>query len=349
MQMITEEKIEVQTSQWNGRLPDVATAALPRLNAHRAGWITAVSTGFRHSTYLLEAKTRDEIIGVLPLCLVAGPIFGKFLVSLPYVNTGGVWARDRNVAEALISGACDLADELDVRYLELRHERAVSHPRLNFERTDKVHMRLSLPASSDLLLASLKSKVRSQIRKSMKFGLSVEFGRHKRLDEFYRVFATNMRDLGTPVFSKDLFANILDHLGEFAELCIVRSGSQVASVGLLVHLDDMSEVPSASCLRAFNHMNANMFMYWQMLERAIELGSHQFDFGRSSIGSGTHKFKSQWGAQPNQAVWQYYVRKGNPEEMRADSNGKRKLVKVWQRLPVWLTKLVGPTVVRGIP
>jgi hypothetical protein len=96
-------------------------------------------------------------------------------------------------------------------------------------------------------------------------------------------------------------------------------------------------------------MNANMLMYRHLLERSVQRGSHLFDFGRSSEGSGTYKFKAQWGATPHPATWQYYVRRGDPSEMRPDAEGKKRLVQLWQRLPVWFTKLIGPPIVRGIP
>ena len=92
-----------------------------------------------------------------------------------------------------------------------------------------------------------------------------------------------------------------------------------------------------------------MFMYWQLLERAIIRGSQTFDFGRSSKDSGTYRFKRQWGAEPSQACWQYYVRRGNPADLRIDAGNKQRLVKTWKRLPVWLTKVAGPAIVRGIP
>jgi hypothetical protein len=116
-----------------------------------------------------------------------------------------------------------------------------------------------------------------------------------------------------------------------------------------VHHAKRTEIPSASALREFNSTNVNMWMYWQLLQRAIEMGSSEFDFGRSTIGAGTYKFKEQWGAKPSPAVWQYYVRKGDPADMRPDSQGKQRLVQFWQKLPVGLTKLIGPAIVRGIP
>lgn len=347
--MATSQEFQVTTRKWAGELGSVEGAKWPRLNAHHRAWVSSITKGLKHTAYLVEAKTSTELLGVLPLCFVSGPIFGKFLVSLPYVNTGGVWARDHDVASQMIDAACDLADQLNVKHLELRHEIAVPHPRLNFERIDKVHMRLALPEVPEGVVAALKSKVRSQVKRSNQFGLTLEFGGTEFLSEFYNIFAVNMRDLGTPVFSKKLFGNILESFGDKAEFCLVRSEGTPAASGLLVHSEGITEVPSASCLRKFNRMNANMFMYQHLLERAVERGSHTFDFGRSSVGSGTYKFKSQWRSEAHPAAWQYYVRKGNPEDLRPDAEGKQRLVEIWKKLPVWLTKIIGPFIVRGIP
>ena len=281
--------------------------------------------------------------------LVSGPIFGKFLCSLPYINTGGAWAQDDKICSALINKACDLADSLDVRYLELRHEQPFSHVRLNFERSDKVHMRLNLPETDEELEKSFKSKLRSQIRKSGTHNHVVKWGSHDLLNDFYTVFSANMRDLGTPVFSRGLFRSILHEFGTDAELCIVENARRPISGALLMHSNGTTEVPSASSLRSWNPTGANMFMYRQLLSRAIHRGSRTFDFGRSTVDSGTYKFKAQWGAEPHPAVWQYYIRKGSADEMRPDSARNQKLIKIWQKLPVWLTRIIGPPIVRGIP
>ncbi|MDG2222007.1 MAG: FemAB family PEP-CTERM system-associated protein [Rubripirellula sp.] len=339
----------VEIVDWPVNWPQIIDAAVPRLAGHESAWIDSISSGLRQRVYCLQTRRDNDVTGILPLHLVSGPIFGKFLVSSPYINTGGVWAQSHDDAAALVGRACELADELDVKYLELRHETPVEHPRINFTRTDKVHMRLELPDSSDALMKSFKSKLRSQVKKSREYGLVVEFGGEELLADYYAVFAQNMRDLGTPVFSKSLFANILRSFKGRAELCVVRKESQPIAAGVLIHNHGVSEVPSASSLREFNRTNANMLMYWHLMSRAIERGSHTFDFGRSSEGSGTFKFKSQWGAKPQPANWQYYVRKGSPEEMRPDDEGKQRLVKLWQKLPVWATKLIGPEIVRGIP
>ncbi|MDE0867162.1 MAG: FemAB family PEP-CTERM system-associated protein [Rubripirellula sp.] len=321
----------------------------PLLAAHRAEWLESLKAGYRHRSFLIRTSHQGTTLGELPLMLVSGPIFGKFLCSLPYINTGGAWATNDRVAHALVDQACTLADQTDAKYLELRHEVPLQHPLLNFERTDKVHMRLELPASDAELDKSFKSKLRSQVRKSGTHNHEIRWGGRELLAAFYSVFATNMRDLGTPVFSVRLFESILDVFQSDAEICVLENGGQPVAGALLVHGIKTTEIPSASTLRSWNHTGANMWMYRHLLQRAIERGSETFDFGRSSVGSGTYKFKAQWGAKPHPAVWQYYVRKGSVEDMRPDSAKNQRLIKTWQKLPVWLTRLIGPSIVRGIP
>lgn len=327
-----------------------ARGEYPQLNGHSQAWVDAICKGLKHKPFVLVHHDEHGVAnGILPLVLVQSILFGKFLVSLPYLNTGGPWSVSQTVASNLVTRACELADQLDVRNLELRLEHPVEHARLNVCRTDKVHMRLELPTSDEALDVSFKSKLRSQVKKSNEHGLTIAWGQFELLDDFYRVFAINMRDLGTPVFSKKLFKEILTAFPDEAELCIVKKDALSVAAGLLVHSRGVSEVPSASSLRSYNHTNANMWMYRNLLKRAIERGSRTFDFGRSSVDSGTYKFKSQWGAKPYPANWQYYIRKGSADEMRPDSEGKKKLVRIWQRLPVALTRLIGPEIIRGVP
>jgi len=323
-------------------------------------WWDAIVSGLGHRPYYLVVQdSQRKAFVCLPLMLVKSKLFGRFLVSLPYLNSGGLTSHGSSsiheeLGHFLIDRAVQLADDLDVNHLELRHEVRFEHPAFNYERTDKVHMRLALPSSPDELMASFKSKLRSQVKKANENPFEVRFGGLELLEDFYGVFAHNMRDLGTPVYSKNLFRQILSSfakmaVGSRAELCVVSLEDRPISGALLVHHAKRTEVPSASALRKFNPTNVNMWMYWQLLQRAIEQGSSEFDFGRSTAGAGTYKFKEQWGAKPKQAVWQYYVRKGDPSDMRPDSPSKIRLVKVWKKLPLWLTRLVGPSIVRGIP
>lgn len=316
----------------------------------RSEWAEVFSSAFRHRPYFLWIQTDDRITGVLPLMHISGPIFGSFLVSQPYLNTGGVLADTPEVAAQLIERAVQLADALNVKHLELRHETRTEHPRLNSTNTEKVHMRMELPATADALWTGLKSKLRSQVKKPLNdTSLSVTFGHLGQLNAFYDVFCRNMRDLGTPPFSKNLFREMLVKFGDSAEICSVLLNGQPVASGFLLHGPEVTLIPSASSLREFNHTACNMLMYWHALKRSVERGQKAFDFGRSSHDSGTYKFKQQWGAEEYPAVWQYCLRQGNLGDVQPSSGKFDKVIDVWQKLPVWLTKLIGPEIVRGIP
>ena len=210
-------------------------------------------------------------------------------------------------------------------------------------------MRLTLPATPGQLWDQLSAKVRNQVRKGTKSELTVIWGGQERLGEFYDVFSQNMRDLGTPVFSRRLFVEIIRQFPDRAEFCIVRAGTTPVAAALLLHGWGTTEVPSASSLRQYNRTCANMLMYWKLLERAAERGQAVFDFGRSSPESNTYRFKQQWGATPFPAEWQHYVRRGSASDMRPDNPHYERMIRVWQRLPVDLTRWIGPMIVRGIP
>lgn len=332
--------------------------ACPDANAvsgdHDPRWLHVLRTALDHRVFAITAMVDDKIVGYLPLALVSSRLFGRFLVSLPYLNLAGVVADDLAIAQALINEATDLARVHDVQYMELRHGSEIENEHLTQKRDEKVRMVLDLPQSPELLWKNLKAKVRNQIRKGDKFDLSMHFGGQDLVNEFYDVFAINMRDLGTPVYPRKLFANVIDLFADTAEIALVRYQGQAIAGALLIHdplhvSNGITQVPSASTLRRFNHTNANMWMYHQMLCRAIERGATKFDFGRSSEDSGTYRFKKQWGSQPIPTVWQYHVRHGDINVVRPDSPKYRRRIETWQKLPVWVTRLVGPSIVRGIP
>jgi FemAB-related protein (PEP-CTERM system-associated) len=334
------------------RLPDleryVARGGVVPLSRHPA-WLRILRRGLGHVPYCLEAVADGQTRGLLCLAYVRSLLFGRFLVSLPYLNYGGVLADDEATSRLLIDGAAALADQLKVRYLEVRHETAVAHPRLPHKATTKVNMRLALPGQLGQLWDRLPAKVRNQVRKGQKSGLTVHWGGQELLADFYHVFSHNMRDLGTPVYSRRLFRSVLEQFPDRAEICSVRLGKQPAAAAILLHGWGVTEVPSASSLRSHNHTCANMLMYWHLLERAVERKNEVFDFGRCSPDGNTFRFKKQWGAEPAYTEWQYYLRYGKIGELNPYSSRYQGYVRRWQRLPVWLTRLIGPLIVRGIP
>lgn len=322
-------------------------AAVVPLTRHPR-WLQIFRDGMKHRSIAIEAVHEGQTVGCLPLVLLKSRLFGKRLVSMPYVNTSGVSANTAALQQQLVAEAIKLSDQLGVKSLELRHEVKVDHPSLSEPAAQKIHMRLDLPGTSELLWKSFDPKVRNQVRKGEKNALRISWGTHDQLPAFYEIFAKNMRDLGTPVFGQILFRSILTTFPD-AELCVVRQGDKPLAAALLLHGKGITEVPSASSLREYNSTCANMLMYWHLLQRAISREQATFDFGRSSPDSPTHQFKKQWGAKPFPAVWQYYVRKGSASDMRPDNPKFRLMIRTWKKLPIWLTRLIGPSIARVIP
>jgi FemAB-related protein (PEP-CTERM system-associated) len=337
----------------SARLPQLAdfvrdsSSNLP-LSKHPA-WLTILQRALGHEVYALEVRDGDTTHGFLPLAFVSSFLFGRFLVSLPYLNTNGVIARSPDVQTRLIDRAITLADELGVRYLELRHERPIEHPDLNAHFTSKVHMRLDLPRTSQLLWKQLDPKVRNQVRKGTKSEFQVAWGGQELLDGFYHVLCRNMRDLGTPVYGQGLFRETLRTFPDDAEICLLCDGQEPVAAAMLLHGAGITEVPTASSLKEYNPSCVNMLMYSHLMDRAIERGQAVFDFGRSTLDGPTFRFKKQWGALPQPATWQYHVRHGSIGEMRPDSPHYSRAVRLWQRLPLSVTRWLGPRIVRGIP
>lgn len=321
---------------------------------HDPAWLDILRQALHHKTSVLLDWRGKRLAGALPLALTRSPLFGKHLVSLPYVNRAGLLASDPESAHTLVAHTERLAKDYDARYLELRHHgEAFPSDRFTHTRDEKKRMVLDLPHTTDQLWTSLKAKVRNQVRKGTQAGLQISFGRESLLPGFYSVFATNMRDLGTPVYPRTLFGAMLNYLGDQCEIALVTQESMPIAGAILVHdrigKKETTQVPSASCLRQFNSLCANMWMYRQLLDRAISRGAIQFDFGRSSLDSGTYRFKKQWGAKPEPTPWQVILRRGSLNDARPDAPRNRKRIEQWQKLPVWVTKAIGPRLARGIP
>ena len=207
-------------------------------------------------------------------------------------------------------------------------------------------MLLPLSMDAESLMSGFKSKLRSQVRKPRKDGLNAEIGGVEMLDDFYPVFVENMRDLGSPVHSKRWLQNVLQAYGSRAKCCVVYmpDGEPAAGGVILCHSQTVS-MPWASALRHLNRWNPNMLLYWTFLEYAANQGYAFFDFGRSTPGEGTYRFKEQWGAKPEPLFWQNISFNGSQaEEQTIEKSKFDKAIQYWQKLPVPVTRVFGPRI-----
>lgn len=316
---------------------------------HRFGWKAVFENSFGHSCHYLAAiDDNREWQGILPLVHLRSRIFGNFLISLPYLNYGGLVCKNEAAAVALLDEAEKIRRSCGATHVELRH--IAGRPGNLPTKQHKVTMILDLAGSDDDQWKAFDPKLRNQIRKAQKSGLKFKRGHLDLVDAFYEVFARNMRDLGTPVYSKQLFRNILETFSDTTAIAAVLHGEKVIAAGIVSWFRDRVEVPSASSIRDHKLMCPNHMLYWETIRFAIEHGFRKFDFGRSTPGEGTYHFKKQWGALPVQLNWQYLMAEnGRLPELNSHNRKYQMAIRVWQHLPVSITKLLGPRIVRNIP
>jgi len=311
-------------------------------------WRHVFEKAFGHETVYLAAREHGAIAGVLPLVLFNSRVFGRFASSLPFVNYGGVLARDGAVAEFLLERATAMLAERKLAHVELRHT-ARQFPDLQ-ARAHKVAMLLTLERDRDQAWEKLDRKVRNQVRKAEKSQMTARVGGAELLDRFYDVFARNMRDLGTPVYSPRFFAAVFAAFPTTARVFLVDTGDVTVAGAITLSFRDTVENPWASSLREYRSLSPNTLLYWRMIEHAIATGHTTFDFGRSTPNEGTYNFKAQWGAEPTPLHWEYVLDGGRSLPNLSPSNPKfRAAIALWTRLPLAVTNLVGPHIVRSIP
>ena len=316
---------------------------------HQWGWRRVFERAFGHECVYLAAANRGTVTGVLPIVVFKSPIFGRFGVSLPFVNYGGALADTAVVARELLDAAAREASARGLKHLELRHL-APRYAGILPAKQHKVAMTLPLPPQPDALWTALDRKVRNQVRKAEKSQLTAVHGGPELVPEFYTVFARNMRDLGTPVYAQRFFATILAEFPSAAEIVVVRLGATPVAASFTFRWRAVTEVPWASSLREHRALAPNMLLYWTMLEHAVQTGARTFDFGRSSPGGGTHQFKLQWGASERPLHWEYVLLTRTSAPDQGPQNPKfARVIEAWKRLPVPVTIWLGPHIVRNIP
>lgn len=317
---------------------------------HRAGAVAIGTRAFGLKAFYLTAlDSSGAIQGLLPLVEQSSLLFGRFLSSVPFFTYGGILARDPGAAAALAARASQLAQERRARHLELRHVAPCNGITLA-ERLDKISMVLELPGDEAALSKQLGSKLRSQIKRAEREKPTVHWGGAELLPEFHQVFARSMHELGTPVYPLKFFEITFAALQGRIEALVVRLNGRAEAAAVIVRHADRIEVPWAACSPEGKRVSLNMRLYWEMLSRSVTLGAGAFDFGRSSVDSGTHKFKAQWGAQPRQLHWYYWLPEGADIPRLNHSNPKYELAaKAWRRMPLWSANLLGPWLVRHLP
>jgi len=340
--MMSLAPLDGSLSMWDA----FAAAAPGGTFCHLAGWRAVMENVLGHEClYTVACDDAGAWRGILPLVRVRSPLFGDYLVSLPFLNAGGPVGSPDAMA-TLAEHAAALARQLGVDLLELRTRHVVSSELRLSQR--KLTVRLELPDSPAALWGAFDPKLRSQIKRPGREGLTTRFG-PEQLDAFYDVLARNMRSLGTPVLPRAFFERLATTFGGLVVFGAVYRGAQPIAAGCGFAWRDEFEMTWASSLREHNRSAPNMLLYWSFMEQMIARGVRVFDFGRCTAGSGTHRFKQQWGGADVPLPWLQWSARNVAATPSPERPAYRLAAAVWRRLPLAVTNGIGPLLARQLP
>lgn len=313
---------------------------------HKSGWKTVIEKSFSHQCHYFYAEQQGKIVGILPLTHIDSLLFGNALCSNSFCVYGGIVADNPDVFQALDKKACDIAEELGVDHLEMRNRQQKYPDRPHKELY--VTFRKTLEPDIDANMMAIPRKQRAMIRKGIKAGLVSEID--ESVDRFYQAYSESVRNLGTPVFSKQYFKNLKQTFGDDCEILTVldKNGQLVSSVMSFYFKDEVLPYYGGGTHRA-RAVQGNDFMYWEVMRRAVEKGIKVFDYGRSKEGTGSYRFKKHWGFTPEPLYYEFYLVKADAIPDINPLNPKYQLfIAAWKKLPLSVSQIVGPWLAKDL-
>ena len=323
---------------------------------HLSAWQRVVQDIFGHRPRGLHAWRGDELVGVLPLMQCPSLSGRRNLISMPYAVYGGPVGTDPEVEAELVRAADRLGHDLGVRRVELRTRRAPTFegepgtPKMvpgslyvTFER--------ELPSTVEGVLAGMPKKARAEARKARKqHELQLAHGVWF-VDDLYRLFLRNKRQLGSPGMPPSLFYKMVAEFGTDCEVHLVRRGKEaLAAVMTFAYGDTLMAYYSGTAEGADRAFSASNFMYMALQEWAVERGFRYFDFGRSRRDSGAMAFKRRQGFEPVDLEYRYLLVRSKELPSFTPSNPKTAFLReTWSKLPPWLVQRLSASLARYLP
>jgi FemAB-related protein (PEP-CTERM system-associated) len=315
---------------------------------HQIGWKRVMEKTYGYFPLYFYAERGGQITGVAPVFLISSWVTGRCLMSLPFAVYGGICAADKESEEALLNHLEELAGRLNVEFLELRNRDGGVRPGY-FANPRYATFTIPLVSEPGLVYDSFPKDIRYMIRKGEKAGLRVRRG-FQLLDQFYALMTLNLRRLGTPAFPRSLFENLIHEYRNQVDLTVVYAGDKAIAGGMSFFFRKWMQPYYIGATEESKVLAANNFLWWELIRLGAERGCQTFDFGRSKKESGNYAFKKKW--NPNIESLDYQVRPFRRKDLPnfSPANPRFQLATIlWKKVPLGLTRLVGPRVVRWFP
>lgn len=314
---------------------------------HLTHWRDVVAEVFHYQPLYLLALEQGRVAGLLPLFLVQNLLMGRVLLSTPFAVYGGVLASHEEAKRALVGRACELAEQLRTQYLELRNASDDQLNGFHLVRRYATFQR-ELPSDESAILQSIPRKTRYMIRKALRHPYETRVT--ASLDGFFDLYSRNLRRLGTPCFPRRYFEILQQRFGPALEIReVLLQGRPVAVVMSFYFRDRVLPYYGASD-PAYWEYAPNDYMYFDLMRAAAARGIRIFDFGRSKLGTGSFAFKAHWGMECKELPYEVrLVRRKTLPNYTPLNPRYQWAVRLWRRLPLSLTRWIGPHLIRLVP
>jgi FemAB-related protein (PEP-CTERM system-associated) len=344
--MIRVRVLAEETAAW-----DAFVASRPEATFfHLSAWRDVIARAFRHRPYYLVAEQDGAMVGVLPLVQVKTRLFGHTLISNPFCVYGGPLAVDAEACVALAAKAGALRAELSAAAVEFRFLEAPAEDWLGegwqARRALYVTFRRTIGGDDAAILKAIPRKQRAVVRKAIDRGLTAQVD--PDVNRLHGIYAQSVRNLGTPVFSKNYFALLAEVFASCLDVVTVSDGEiPVASVMNFYFRDEVIPYYGGGTMAA-RGCGGNDFMYYEVMRRAVARGCSMFDFGRSKEGTGAFSFKKNFGFAPTPLQYRVLLPPGGEMPEVNPMNPKyRMMIAAWKKLPLPVANVLGPILVRG--
>ena len=298
--------------------------------AHNIEILNVLCSSFGYEQDILLIRGENSLEGFMPLIII-----GNKIVSIPHFSYGGYIGK-RKITPFLSSALIKSLRQKYGNNFLIRDFKQLTEYSYN----EKISCFLELEQDAEVQFSKFSSKLRSQIRKAKKNGLTVTTS---NIDEFFPIYVSNMHRLGSPHLPRYFFKEIIKNYNSgCVEVFVVKNNTIAIGSSIVLTFEDFSEVTWAATYKEFNHLAPNMLLYWEMIKYSINNNMKIFSFGRASIGSNSWRFKKQWGPKEVQLIWNY----SSPKRFRIES--LKFLTIIWSYCPKYIIKILGPMITKYI-
>jgi FemAB-related protein (PEP-CTERM system-associated) len=315
---------------------------------HMIAWKKVLEKTFAYRSVFLAAYDAGEICGILPLFVIPKPLKGHVMVSVPFGVYGGVASESPEVTKKLLNVAKELAVEKKVDSLEFRQmeklDEALPTKDLYFTFIREIF------DGEEKNMSAIPRKQRRMIRQGISHGLQSKVGGAELLKDFYFVYSSSLRNLGTPAFPFVYFKHLFQELGEQCKILTVSYEDKIVAAVMTFFYQDRVMPYYGGGLSEYQRYAIYDFMYWELMRFGWEHGYKVFDFGRSKQETGPFHFKRHWGFEPQALPYQYFLPKGGAIPNVNPSNPKlQPFIALWKRLPLPIANRLGPFLIKYLP